>query len=337
MRSPVLFRGRPLLYHRSHYYPDEAVHVWELIHEALQNSERTHDTKTRILLVPNGSYRICGKMMAEAYSKLCPEVIRRIFIIGRTSHFLPYACALSQMDYLNSPLGKLPVDQETNDKLIKTGDFTYLDFPTDTKEQSIEMQLPFISKVMENQKGYFKVVPVYVGTLAHDQLTVVARRFRDYLQEPENAFIFSASLCHWGDIYGFNAQIPDAPTVLDSIKAFDERAIAAMKELRFRPFDEFLLDTKAKVLDNQIIALLLFMVRQLLNVNLHTLISMDEEKVVDQMRKLAKFKLMGQAWSYPDVTPADSCISYVSAVVELDEERYIPEEPPEPNPLNKLC
>ncbi|GAA48391.1 hypothetical protein CLF_101548 [Clonorchis sinensis] len=256
---------------------------------------------------------------------MVPEI--RYFTV-RMSSCLPlslknslFECEVNQMEVM--------LDSDTisvNNKFVRV-----------TEDTAPSKNGGFFQASGDSRKGYFKVVPVYIGTLAHDQLTVVARRFRDYLEEPENAFIFSASLCHWGDIYGFSAQIPDAPTILDSIKAFDKRAIAAMRELRFRPFDEFLLDTKAKVLDNQIIALLLFMVRQLLNVNLHALISMDEEKVVNQMRKLARFKLMGQAWSYPDVTSADSCISYVSAVVELDEERYIPEEPSEPNPLNKLC
>ena len=124
---------------------------------------------------------------------------------------------------------------------------------------------------------------------------------------------------------------------MDSIKTFDERAIAALEQLRFKPFDEFLLDSKAKVFDHQIIGLFLFTIRQLLNADIHALINLDEEKAATKMRLVAKFKLMGQAWSYPDVTPADNCISYVSAVVELDSEKYIPEEPPEPNPLNKLC
>ncbi|KAF5396874.1 hypothetical protein PHET_09611 [Paragonimus heterotremus] len=113
MRSPVFFRGRDLLYYREHYYPNDATTAHEFIHEALQNAESTHNVKTRIIIVPNGSYRICGKIMGSAYAQLCPEAIKRIFIFGRTSHFLPYMGALSSMDYLDSPLGRLPVDKKS--------------------------------------------------------------------------------------------------------------------------------------------------------------------------------------------------------------------------------
>ncbi|THD18063.1 hypothetical protein D915_011046 [Fasciola hepatica] len=112
MRSPIFFRGRELRYYRAHYYPEEKTHAWEFMKEAISLVTRTQDTKTRVLIVPNGSYRICGRIMAAAYSKLCPEEIKRIFIFGRTEQFLPFKCGLSNADYLDTPLGKLQVDKE---------------------------------------------------------------------------------------------------------------------------------------------------------------------------------------------------------------------------------
>ncbi|KAA0191932.1 hypothetical protein FBUS_00216 [Fasciolopsis buskii] len=112
MCSPIFFRGRELKYYRAHYYPEERTHMWEFMKEALGLVIRSQDTKTRLLIVPNGSYRICGRIMAAAYSHLCPEEIKRIFVFGQTEQFLPFMCGLSSCDYLDTPLGKLQVDKE---------------------------------------------------------------------------------------------------------------------------------------------------------------------------------------------------------------------------------
>ncbi|CAL8099493.1 unnamed protein product [Calicophoron daubneyi] len=337
MRSPIFFRGRELLYYRDHYYPKDEVAAYEFMQQQLNLAVRTQDTKTRVIIVPNGSYRVCGKIMADAYAKLCPEPIKRIFVFGRAEQFMPYKCGLSNTDYLDTPLGKLPIDKEVNNELFKTGEFILLDPPYDSKERSIEMQLPFIAKIMENFTGRFKVIPVYIGVLERDQQRTIARRFQQFLKDPGNVFIFSASLCHWGEIYGMKTQMPDKRTVIDSIKAADNIAVEALKQIRFKPFEEYMLDTKSKVLDYQVFNVCIWLVRQFLDEDHYALTQMDDETALKAMQQTATFTLVGQAWSYPDVTPSDSCISYISATISLDKERYVPEEPEPPDPLSKLC
>ncbi|THD18011.1 hypothetical protein D915_011138 [Fasciola hepatica] len=198
------------------------------------------------------------------------------------------------------------------------------------------MQLPFIAKVMENRTYMFKVVPVYVGTLSHEHQPVVAKRFLDYLQDPSTALIFSTSLCHWGKIFGFDSKL-EGLTVLDSIKSLDEKAITALRELRSRPFEEFLYDTKAKVFDHQVINICISLLQQLLINDKFSIIQMEEEKQLKAMMRTANFNLMGQAWSFPGVTDEENCISFISATISLDYEKYATEEEPEPDLLSKLC
>ncbi|CAH8841093.1 unnamed protein product [Trichobilharzia szidati] len=149
MNAPLTFVGRKSKYYRDHYYPRETNHAFETLHDALQSVKRSQDDKTKILLSPSGSYRICGKIMAAAYSQLCPEKIKRIFIFGRQTNFMPYKCGLSNFDHLETPLGRIMVDRNVNQKLLKSDDFRLLESNNDHKEQFIEMQLPFIAKIME--------------------------------------------------------------------------------------------------------------------------------------------------------------------------------------------
>ncbi|KAA0189882.1 hypothetical protein FBUS_10217 [Fasciolopsis buskii] len=223
-----------------------------------------------------------------------------------------------------------------NLNLLNTGDFRLLDLAFETKEQSIEMQLPFIAKVMENRPYMFKVIPVYVGTVSHEHQPIVAQRFLPYLKDPSSAFIFSTSLCHWGKIFGFDSKVGGL-TALDSIKSLDEKAITALRELRCRPFEEFLYDNKVKVFDHRVISICLWLVQLFLTDDKFSIIQMDEEKQLKAFVRTAKFDLMGQAWSFPGVREEDNCVSFISAAIPFDCRKYIPEEDPEPDPLSKQC
>ena len=101
--------------------------------------------------------------------------------------------------------------------LISTGEFKRLDLSVDEEEHSIEMQLPFLAKVMErcdlelivfqliyywiiilSVKSNFTVVPIMVGDLKGDKGTNYGKILSPYLEDPENLFVISSDFCHWG-------------------------------------------------------------------------------------------------------------------------------------------
>ncbi|VDQ05528.1 unnamed protein product [Trichobilharzia regenti] len=175
-----------------------------------------------------------------------------------------------------------------------------------------------------SRKYLYTVVPVYIGALSHEQQRFIAKHFLPYLNDPSNVFIFSVSLIHW-----------ETTTVLETIKKLDDLAITALSSLRFKSFDEFLLDTKSCVYDYQVYNICLWIIQQFLDEDLYYLRNLDEEKAKKAMRKTASFCLQGQTWSFPSVTKDDSCISFISASIIFDEEKYIPDEPLPLNPLDK--
>lgn len=69
----------------------------------------------------------------------------------------------------------------------------------DEEEHSIEMQLPYIAKVMESKKGLFTIVPVLVGATTYQRQAEYGKIFSTYLADPENLFVISSDFCHWGE------------------------------------------------------------------------------------------------------------------------------------------
>ena len=93
---------------------------------------------------------------------------KRVFILGPAHHVYMDGCALSQCTEYSTPLGNLPLDEDSmwlqlyNDittdhsssfsaisELRKTDMFRDMDYPTDCDEHSIEMHLPYVRKMFE--------------------------------------------------------------------------------------------------------------------------------------------------------------------------------------------
>jgi Memo-like protein len=93
------------------------------------------------LIAPHGGYRYSGPIAASAYAQLTPwsAAIRRVVILG-PSHFVDLdGAALAAATVLRTPLGDVPVEPL---------DGTYRHDQPHAREHSIEVQLPFLQRVL---------------------------------------------------------------------------------------------------------------------------------------------------------------------------------------------
>jgi AmmeMemoRadiSam system protein B len=110
----------------------------------------------RAIISPHAGYVFSGKIAAEAFQSIPRNsVYKNIFIIG-SSHVMSFegASVYNSGDYI-TPLGKMIVNRDIADKLIRSN--KVFNFPTTAhvQEHSIEVQLPFI-------QYYFKETPPIV-------------------------------------------------------------------------------------------------------------------------------------------------------------------------------
>lgn len=73
---------------------------------------------------------------------------QRVFVLGPSHHHYLSGCALSQCTTYATPLGDLQLDLSTIAELHKTGKFERMSVDVDEAEHSIEMQLPYIYKIL---------------------------------------------------------------------------------------------------------------------------------------------------------------------------------------------
>ncbi|KAH8030187.1 hypothetical protein HPB51_006619 [Rhipicephalus microplus] len=144
----------------------------------------------------HAGYQYCGACAAHAYKQVDPTAVRRVFILGPSHHARIGGCGLSPAKTYRTPLYDLTINHEVYEELYETGAFEEVSIHVDENEHSLEMHLPYIAKVMENQE--FTIVPIIVGSLSPENEAFYGRLLSKYLADADNLFVISSDFCHWG-------------------------------------------------------------------------------------------------------------------------------------------
>lgn len=168
----------------------------------------------RILVVPHAGYVYSGPVAATGYKLLTGRMnLRRIVLLG-PSHYVWFAgLTLPGVDYLETPLGDVAVDESGAAAALK---FQFVaDSPeAHQREHSLEVQLPFLQIVAPD----VPVVPMLTG----DVDPVAVADVVDPLLDDESLLLVSSDLSHYHDYE--TARRLDAETV-QAIEHFEPNAL----------------------------------------------------------------------------------------------------------------
>lgn len=152
-----------------------------------------NEKKPRILIVPHAGYEYSAQVAAKAYVELGKYSggIKNVIVVG-PAHFVNLkGAALPSHGYFSTPLGEIPVNQQLIDELKENPLFKIND-QAFAKEHSVEVQLPFLQKMLKN----FKVVPIVYGQVDPQQLAAALQKLA---QAEDTVLVFSADLSHYYD------------------------------------------------------------------------------------------------------------------------------------------
>ncbi|KAL6741510.1 hypothetical protein Aduo_014758 [Ancylostoma duodenale] len=96
-----------------------------------------------------------------------------------------------------------------NDELRATRQFDLMDRSDEEAEHSIEMQMPFIAKIMESNPN-LTIIPILVGSLTLPKQQAYGKIFANYLENSRNLFVISSDFCHWGNRFHFAPHNPNS-------------------------------------------------------------------------------------------------------------------------------
>ncbi len=157
----------------------------------LKSVYERNERKPKILIVPHAGYKYSAQVAAAAYAELLKYAndFSDVVIVG-PAHFEDInGAAVPRYEYFKTPLGKVMVNQEKISELLNNRLFSYNN-KAFAKEHSIEVQLPFLQKILTN----FKVIPVVYGKIEPQNL---AEMLKIFLDDEDTLLIFSADLSHY--------------------------------------------------------------------------------------------------------------------------------------------
>jgi len=163
-----------------------------------------------------------------------------VFILGPAHHVHLSGCALSPTQTYKTPLYDLPIDSQVYSELYATGLFEEMSLSTDEDEHSIEMQLPYIAKVLESRRGQFTIVPILVGSLTLEREQAYSQTLSRYLASADNLFVISSDFCHWGQRFKFTYYNKAHGDIWQSIEQLDHMGMDLIESMNHVAFNDYL-------------------------------------------------------------------------------------------------
>ncbi len=139
------------------------------IEEYLEKAEY-QNLNVKAIIVPHAGYMFSGQTAAHSFKQLNKET-KKVIILG-TAHRYPLkgACVVDY-DFYDSPLGKVKVSEDVTNILNESNVFNIPE--ADTDEHSIEIEIPFLQKVLTD----FEILPVIVGQVDYKQFSSILEKY----------------------------------------------------------------------------------------------------------------------------------------------------------------
>lgn len=136
------------------FYPDTPDEITQSINTLLDDVQlkNMHGSESeenslppKALILPHAGYVYSGAVAASGYFLIKPfhSIIKRVVLLGPCHRVSVSGMALSTADYFSTPLGFIPVDQDSCQKILSMPEVEAFD-KTHELEHSLEVHLPFL-------------------------------------------------------------------------------------------------------------------------------------------------------------------------------------------------
>ncbi len=173
------------------FYPANPDQLGQYIDQVLYSARKNPLKNIKGLIVPHAGYVYSAPVAAFAYRQLqqIPDLTYNVFLLG-PAHYFPTTAAVGLFETFETPLGKVPVNQEICRELLAHNPDLEINPEAHLPEHSLEVQLPFLQKTLKN----FRIIPILLGDVSPRQIT---EALLPYFPQKNSLFIFSSDLSHY--------------------------------------------------------------------------------------------------------------------------------------------
>lgn len=177
------------------FYPSGKAELSESLNGLFTAAVRPRGiTNVLAIIAPHAGYQYSGQVAASAFNQIDPtKTYDNVFILGPSHHVgFEGAAVYTHGDYA-TPLGVVKTNRELALQLSRKSPLFVVRDDAHASEHSIEVQLPFLQRVMKRD---FRIVPIVLGADGPATCARIADVLRPYFNE-RNLFIVSTDFSHY--------------------------------------------------------------------------------------------------------------------------------------------
>ncbi|OGX46678.1 MAG: hypothetical protein A3G38_00750 [Omnitrophica WOR_2 bacterium RIFCSPLOWO2_12_FULL_51_8] len=197
------------------FYPQDAQELSAMIDGFLSSaSPQAVSGDIFSIIVPHAGYGFSGPTAAFAYKLIQGRPYKTVVVIGPSHYYGFSGIALPGTSAMRTPLGEVPVDQAFCRRLAQADSDVVIDGQAFEKEHSIEVQLPFLQKVLPD----FKVVPIAMNNCTFTVCKGFAAALKGAIGNRKDVLVVASTDMYHGYDY-------------EELERVDELTLAYLKEM----------------------------------------------------------------------------------------------------------
>lgn len=177
------------------FYPADKAKLSALIDQYLSHvPEQKVSTEILALIVPHAGYIYSGQVAAYGYKLLQHKSFDTVILIGPSHHQYLNVASIYTAGTWETPLGKVPIDSALAKAIAHENILFTCSDQAHAKEHSLEVQLPFLQKVLKN----FKILPILVSNPSSTNCALLAQAIIKHCDlNKKYLFIISTDMSHY--------------------------------------------------------------------------------------------------------------------------------------------
>lgn len=158
------------------FYPADPKDLSRMIDDFLNTANPpTFDGEIFALILPHAGYGFSGEVASFGYKLIKGRPYKTVVVIGTSHQYGFSGVSVYPEGFFRTPLGDLEVDKDFTQKLLNRDKEVFFEPAAFAKEHSVEVQLPFLQKVLtdastslsispeHSRRADFKIIPVVMG------------------------------------------------------------------------------------------------------------------------------------------------------------------------------
>lgn len=204
------------------FYPDNPAQLENMIDQYLENAVISDFSENVIgVISPHAGYIYSGPVAGFSYKYINP--LTEIAVVLAPSHRARFnGASVIPSGVYETPLGSVDIDSAVGNALSNENYYAFIK-EAHQFEHSLEVQVPFLQKVLKN----FKIVPIIVGTTDLDICTELANSLANVLKNDKRKYsiIISTDLSHY---HSYDTACTIDNEFIHALKSFDAASVKSV-------------------------------------------------------------------------------------------------------------